>query len=53
MTRAVAEGITQRRPTLVDAPTGVGKTMAYLVPAALASGSEPVVVATATKTLQQ
>lgn len=28
-------------------------SMAYLVPAALASGSEPVVVATATKTLQQ
>lgn len=53
MARAVAEGISQRRPTLVDAPTGVGKTLAYLVPAALASGSEPVVVATATKTLQQ
>lgn len=28
-------------------------SMAYLVPAALASGSEPIVVATATKTLQQ
>ena len=53
MARAVARGVSERRPTLVEAPTGVGKSMAYLVPAALASGSEPVVVATATKTLQQ
>jgi len=53
MAHAVARGITDARPTLVEAPTGVGKGMAYLVPAALASGSEPIVVATATKTLQQ
>lgn len=53
MAHAVARGISQRRPALVEAPTGVGKSMAYLVPAALAAGSEPIVVATATKTLQQ
>ena len=53
MALAVARGITEGRPTLTEAPTGVGKCMAYLVPAALASGSEPIVVATATKTLQQ
>lgn len=53
MAHAVARGISERRPTLVEAATGIGKSLAYLVPAALAAGSEPVIVATATKTLQQ
>lgn len=53
MARAVAEGIATDRPTVVEAPTGTGKSLAYLVPLALARGSVPTVVATATLTLQQ
>ena len=46
VTRAVATG----RHLLVQAGTGTGKSLAYLVPAALSG--RPVVVATATKALQ-
>lgn len=53
MARTVAEGITDARPTVVEAPTGTGKSLAYLVPLALAGGAVPTVVATATLTLQQ
>ena len=50
MARAVDEAITHRRHLIVQAGTGTGKGLAYLVPALL-SGSR-VVVATATKALQ-
>ncbi len=50
MAEAVAAAIKDRRHLIVQAPTGVGKSFAYLVPALL-SGSR-VVVATATKALQ-
>jgi ATP-dependent DNA helicase DinG len=50
MADAVARAITQQRPLLVQAGTGTGKSLAYLVPAVL-SGRR-VVVATATKALQ-
>ncbi|HEX3426620.1 MAG TPA: ATP-dependent DNA helicase [Acidimicrobiales bacterium] len=50
MAAAVAEAIEQRRHLIVQAQTGTGKSLAYLVPALL-SGSR-VVVATATKALQ-
>jgi ATP-dependent DNA helicase DinG len=50
MAEAVARAIRDRRHLIVQAPTGVGKSLAYLVPALL-SGSR-VVVATATKALQ-
>src|SRR5713101_3000752 len=50
MAHAVAEAITKRRHLIVQAGTGTGKGLAYLVPALL-SGSR-VVVATATKALQ-
>jgi ATP-dependent DNA helicase DinG len=53
MANAVADGITRGVPTIVEAPTGTGKSLAYLVPLALAAGSEPAIVATATLTLQQ
>ncbi len=50
MCRAVAEALVTRRHLVVQAGTGTGKSLAYLVPAAL-SGRK-VVVATATKALQ-
>src|SRR5277367_3834481 len=50
MCRAVAEAIVTRTHLVVQAGTGTGKSLAYLVPAAL-SGKK-VVVATATKALQ-
>ncbi|MFZ4515980.1 MAG: ATP-dependent DNA helicase [Acidimicrobiia bacterium] len=50
LARAIADAITERTHLLAEAGTGSGKSFAYLVPALL-SGSK-VVVATATKTLQ-
>jgi ATP-dependent DNA helicase DinG len=50
MARAVADGIEAGRHLIVQAGTGTGKSMGYLVPAIL-SGRK-VVVATATKALQ-
>ena len=50
MARLVEDAIAGRRHLVVQAGTGTGKTLAYLVPA-LTSGSS-VVVATATKALQ-
>jgi len=50
MAQAVAAAITSRRHLVVQAGTGTGKSLAYLVPALL-SGQQ-VVVATATKALQ-
>jgi ATP-dependent DNA helicase DinG len=50
MVRSVAEAFSRRRNTIIEAGTGVGKSLAYLVPAAM-SGHR-VVVATATKNLQ-
>ncbi|HVT41517.1 MAG TPA: ATP-dependent DNA helicase, partial [Acidimicrobiales bacterium] len=50
MCRAVAEALVLGRHLVVQAGTGTGKSLAYLVPAAL-SGKK-VVIATATKALQ-
>ena len=50
MTRAVADAITDEGHVLVQAGTGTGKSLAYLVPAVL-SGRRTV-IATATKALQ-
>src|SRR5579875_4125789 len=50
MAEAVAEAIQRRRHLVVQAGTGTGKSMGYLVPA-LALGMRTV-VATATKALQ-
>ncbi|HYG66613.1 MAG TPA: ATP-dependent DNA helicase, partial [Anaeromyxobacteraceae bacterium] len=51
MARAVARSMASRGYLVAEAGTGTGKTLAYLVPAAL-SGRR-VIVSTATKTLQE
>src|ERR1035441_10231748 len=50
MAAAVGRAFGSRRHLVVQAGTGTGKSLAYLVPAALSG--EKVVVATATKALQ-
>lgn len=50
MARAIAERLEQGGALAVEAPTGIGKTLAYLVPAIL-SGRR-VIISTNTKTLQ-
>jgi ATP-dependent DNA helicase DinG len=50
MCRAVAEALATKRHLVVQAGTGTGKSLAYLVPAVLSG--QKVVVATATKALQ-
>ncbi len=54
MTRAVVDALNQGRHLLVEAGTGVGKSLAYLLPAALwaQQNGTPVVVSTNTKNLQ-
>src|SRR5581483_8109978 len=51
MAERVAEALASRRPLIVEAGTGTGKTLAYLVPAIL-SGMK-VVISTGTKNLQE
>lgn len=55
MARAVLRAFSQGRVLLAEAGTGVGKTLAYLAPAALFAleRGEPVVVSTATISLQE
>ncbi|QYG93673.1 ATP-dependent DNA helicase [Iamia sp. SCSIO 61187] len=50
MAEAVTRAIAAGRHVVVQAGTGTGKSLAYLVPAALSG--QPVVIATATKALQ-
>lgn len=53
MAREVAAALLRREPLLVEAGTGVGKTLAYLVPlVALATQGRRSVVSTHTRTLQ-
>lgn len=54
MAHAVAEALNQRRFLLAEAGTGVGKSLAYLVPAALWAGRNnlPIVISTNTRNLQ-
>src|SRR5690242_21675747 len=51
MAERVADALQRRRPLMVEAGTGTGKTLAYLVPA-IQSGLK-VVVSTGTKNLQE
>ncbi len=51
MAAAVSRAFAERRSLVVEAGTGTGKTLAYLVPALLADA--PVVISTGTKALQQ
>jgi Rad3-related DNA helicase/DNA polymerase III epsilon subunit-like protein len=54
MTRAVAQALQRHRRLIVEAGTGVGKSLAYLLPLALHSRSgRRAVVATRTVTLQE
>ena len=50
MAAAVAEALTDQVPLLVHAPTGVGKSLGYLVP--IVAAGRRAIVATATKALQ-
>jgi len=50
MARAVATALDERAPLLVHAPTGVGKSLGYLVP--IVAAGRRAIVATATKALQ-
>jgi ATP-dependent DNA helicase DinG len=50
MVEAVAAAMSRRQTTIIEAGTGIGKSLAYLIPAVM-SGHR-VVVATATKNLQ-
>jgi len=54
MGQAILDSMEMKRILLVEAPTGIGKTMAYLVPAALyaRSNHETVVVSSYTRALQ-
>ena len=51
MAEAVEAALAEERPLFVEAGTGTGKTLAYLVPAVL-SGKK-VVVSTATRALEE
>ena len=50
LTGRVAEALARRRSLVAEAGTGIGKSLAYLIPAALSG--ERVVIATATRNLQ-
>ncbi|RPH34748.1 DEAD/DEAH box helicase, partial [bacterium] len=55
MAHAVAEALGTRNHLIVEAPTGVGKTLAYLIPAVLHARSDgrKAVISTHTKNLQE
>ena len=50
MARAVEEALAQKESLVIEAGTGIGKTLAYLVPAILSG--ERVIISTGTKNLQ-
>lgn len=50
MAEVVRRAILEQRPALIEAPTGTGKSIAYLLPAVLSE--QTVVIATANKSLQ-
>ncbi len=55
MARAIAGALTSNSHLIVEAPTGVGKSLAYLVPAVLYAAAEKrkAIVSTHTKNLQE
>ncbi|MGH2569486.1 MAG: ATP-dependent DNA helicase [Bacteroidota bacterium] len=55
MARAIAEALASRSHLLVEAPTGVGKSLAYLVPAILFAVAQKrkAIISTHTKNLQE
>ncbi len=56
MASAISSALADRRHLVVEAGTGVGKSLAYLIPAVLARRADPdcgpIVISTATKVLQ-
>ena len=56
MASAISSALAERRHLVVEAGTGVGKSLAYLIPAVLARRADPdcgpIVISTATKVLQ-
>src|SRR3954464_10843925 len=52
MASAVERCLNSEGVLLIEAGTGTGKTLAYLVPALLGSGRKKVVISTATRALQ-
>lgn len=54
MLELVGEALEQNRFKMIEAPTGTGKTLAYLIPAIVQAGriGEPVVISTAYRNLQ-
>ena len=50
MAQAVWQAVTQERDALIEAGTGTGKSIAYLVPCLLSE--KPMIVSTANKALQ-
>lgn len=56
MASAIGQAFTERQNLIVEAGTGVGKSLAYLIPAVLARRDDPdcgpIVISTATKVLQ-
>jgi len=50
MAQAVAEALAQKDSLVIEAGTGIGKTLAYLVPAILSG--ERVIISSGTKNLQ-
>lgn len=55
MARAIAEALCARQHLVIEAPTGVGKTLAYLVPSILYAVNEgrKAIISTHTKNLQE
>jgi ATP-dependent DNA helicase DinG len=55
MARAIADALQNRRHLIIEAPTGIGKTLAYLVPSILYALQEErkAIVSTHTKNLQE
>ncbi len=51
MTMHVQRALLEEVPAVIEAPTGVGKTMAYLIPALLSG--KVIVISTANKALQE
>lgn len=52
MARVVERALEMRDVAVINAPTGTGKSMAYLVPALEIEADKPVIISTSSKTLQ-
>ena len=53
MAEAICKSIENRHPLIVEAGTGVGKSLAYLTPALIEKQRRPILVSTGTIALQE